>query len=89
MSPFSSQISDCRVIDTQISREDGGKDTVTQMILASGDYTNVDYIANVNSVHSFFHGNLILVSPRFLYLGGYNLKNQLCVCVFPFAFLPF
>lgn len=42
------QISDCRVIDTQISREDGGKDTVTQMILASGDYTNVDYIANTS-----------------------------------------
>lgn len=41
------QVNDCRVVDTQVSREDGGNDTVTQMILASGDLHNLDYIANV------------------------------------------
>ena len=40
-------MNDCRVVDTQVSREDGGNDTVTQMILASGDLQNLEYIANV------------------------------------------
>lgn len=42
------QIGDCRVIDTQISREDGGNDSVTQLILAAGDMTNLDKIANTS-----------------------------------------
>ena len=65
-------MNDCRVVDTQVSREDGGNDTVTQMILASGDLQNLEYIANVmlqysvNFTEIFSIGKMKCFKPLYL-----------------------
>lgn len=39
------QIKDCHVMDTQISREDGGIDKLTQMLVGTEDITDEEYLA--------------------------------------------
>jgi len=54
------QISDCKVLDTQISREDGGIDTVTQLIMGTTDKDDPQYLSSVSQTYGVFYFTKIL-----------------------------
>lgn len=57
------QIRDCHVIDVQISREDGGTDRVTQLILGAHEMNDEGYMANLSRAKVQWWDNLGL-PPR-------------------------